>query len=209
MKINAETLQVVGDRRENHCAHYWWVPHRVVGWVSGYFWGGQQARALARFRRGCPELFRIESPLRRDAARRGEARNRMNRGAGVGGEGTERGRGGKRGRGGREGGGRNHLPAYVICPAYVEPQAVRENRSSETGNRLSVRQEERKSETNPVTSPETHEETSVFVIRKCSRKRKIWAPGVGSCRHETARFDFIPGPDFTRFNIYPSDAINL
>lgn len=96
----------------------------------------------------------------------------MNRGAGVGGKVQ---RGGEGGRGAEEGerGGRNHLPAYVICPAYVEPQAVRENRSSETGNRLSVRQEERKSETNPVTSPETHEETSVSVIRKCSRKRKI------------------------------------
>lgn len=45
VSIENKIPQVVVSEWENHCARGWWV-HRVVGWVWGYFWGGQQARAL-------------------------------------------------------------------------------------------------------------------------------------------------------------------
>lgn len=51
---DSTTLQVVVSEGENHCARGWWV-HRVVGWVLGYFWGGQQARAL--YVEGAPGFF--------------------------------------------------------------------------------------------------------------------------------------------------------
>lgn len=194
--IRVVAPQVVGDRRENHCARYWWVPRRVVGWVSGYFWGGQQARALARARararKRVPQAFwdRVAAQTRDAAHEEGEARNRN-----VSGRETVPGRYREEGGATKGGGGKGEAETicpHMLCPAYVEPQAVRERTARPRPGTDCLFRRERKSEASPVTSPEMSEETSVFVIRKCSRKEN-WARGVGLVsrrRHEPARSDF-------------------
>jgi len=135
-----------------------------AGWLdeSWDIFGVGNRHSRARARRGCPELFRIGSPLRRAMKRMKKGRPEIECvGDGVG-AGRYRVEGGAtKGKGEAE-----TICPHMLCPAYVEPQAVRENRSSETRNRLSVRREE----VGNVTFPEMSKETSVFVIRKCSRK---------------------------------------
>jgi hypothetical protein len=147
VEVPADILQVVGSRWwENHCPHYWWVPRRVVGWVPGYFWGGQQAKVLARARSWrVPRAFSDRLSLRRGAARTGEARNRMRRGGtarawrrGGGEEGwvsweREREREG-------EGRGTETICPHMLWPAYVTAASRKRerNRWSETRNRLSA-----------------------------------------------------------------------
>ena len=155
-----------------------WMSLRIfLGWATG-----KSTRALVE---GAPSFFDLG--CRSDVMQHEEGRPEIE----CTGEGVGAGRYRERVSGVRRGG---QKPSARICyaPRMSGPQAIRENRSSETRNRLST--DGRKSETNPVTSPEMSEETNVFVIRKCSREENR-ARGVGSCwrGREPARFDFVLG----------------
>lgn len=153
---------MVVSEGENHCARGWWV-HRVVGWVLGYFWGGQQARAL--YVEGAPGFFGsgrcaydwTKGDRRREAekerARQREIREKERPKSNVA-------RFGRRGRGGMEE-GRNHLPAYVMLHGYWT-QTIRKNRSLETRNRLSVRLAEEVGSREPPSPPFTDTRKRVF-----------------------------------------------
>lgn len=125
---SSETLQVVGESGGE--------PLRTLlmsaaqgGWMSlGIFLGwatGKSTRALVE---GAPSFFGSGRRAQtRCSERRGEARNRMYRG------GTERRVGGVRR-------GTETICPHMLCPAYVGAASrKRENRSSETRNRLSAR----------------------------------------------------------------------
>lgn len=148
-----QTPQVVGEiDGENHCA-------RVIdecpctGWLDEswdiFGVGNRQEHSRARtLVEGAPSFFgsgRCSDAIRYE---RGEAqKSNAPRGGRVPAQGgterereseKERERRGRRGR--RE--AKNHLPAYVmlrVCRSRKEPLCERENRSSETRNRLSVR----------------------------------------------------------------------
>jgi len=77
----------------------------------------------------------------------------------------------ERGEGQREKGDRTICP-HMLWPAYVTAASRKREREKPLvrNQEPTVRPDERKSETKPVTSPGIFEETSVFVIRKCSRK---------------------------------------
>lgn len=111
-----------------------------AGWLdeSRDIFGVGNRQEHSRARRGCSELFRLGSPLRRDAARGGEGQKSNVPGRESVRGGTERER--ERERVGGVQRGTETICPHMLCPAYVGAASrKRENRSSETGNRLSAR----------------------------------------------------------------------